>query len=138
MVWYGMEWYGIVDESTEKHYDNLDLHRRQSNVALASILVDDCVKALEAKKQVDLIKWKNGVGKEIGKSPWFKVTQDRVDAFAVTTADPQWIHTSDAVNMGTPFGCKCMNLSLSRLCYHYQYRVGIPFATRSRSKFIMY
>jgi len=32
------------------------------------------------------------VGEEIGASDWFRVTQDRVDAFADATLDHQWIH----------------------------------------------
>jgi acyl dehydratase len=32
------------------------------------------------------------VGREIGLSDWFLVTQDRIDAFAAATEDRQWIH----------------------------------------------
>ena len=32
------------------------------------------------------------VGKEIGLSSWFEVTQDRIQAFADCTEDRQWIH----------------------------------------------
>ena len=32
------------------------------------------------------------VGREIGLSEWFAVTQDRIDAFAACTEDRQWIH----------------------------------------------
>lgn len=82
-------------------------------------MVEDCVKVQEAKKQVDLPSFSKGVGKVIGTSSWFKITQARVDAFAVTTADPQWIHTSDAVRMGSPFGSPVAHgfLTLSLLPY---------------------
>jgi acyl dehydratase len=33
------------------------------------------------------------VGKELGPSSWFDVTQERIDAFAHATEDQQWIHT---------------------------------------------
>jgi len=32
------------------------------------------------------------VGREIGLSEWFAVTQNRIDAFAACTEDRQWIH----------------------------------------------
>lgn len=37
-------------------------------------------------------KLKTLVGREIGLSEWFAVTQDRIDAFAACTEDRQWIH----------------------------------------------
>ncbi|MFQ5417028.1 MAG: MaoC family dehydratase [Myxococcota bacterium] len=33
------------------------------------------------------------VGVEFEKSPWFEVSQERIDAFASATDDDQWIHT---------------------------------------------
>lgn len=35
---------------------------------------------------------KEYVGKEIGVSDWFEITQDRINAFADVTEDHQWIH----------------------------------------------
>lgn len=35
---------------------------------------------------------KSYVGKRLGSSDWFDVTQERVDAFAAATGDHQWIH----------------------------------------------
>jgi acyl dehydratase len=35
---------------------------------------------------------KNYVGKEIGASEWLLVTQERINQFAETTEDQQWIH----------------------------------------------
>jgi acyl dehydratase len=32
------------------------------------------------------------VGREIGVSHWFRITQDRVQEFAEATEDRQWIH----------------------------------------------
>jgi acyl dehydratase len=36
---------------------------------------------------------KNYVGKELGLSAWFTITQDQINTFAKTTEDDQWIHT---------------------------------------------
>jgi acyl dehydratase len=33
------------------------------------------------------------VGVELGPTAWLEVTQERIDAFAGATDDPQWIHT---------------------------------------------
>ena len=33
------------------------------------------------------------VGLELGPTSWLEVTQERIDAFAAATDDPQWIHT---------------------------------------------
>lgn len=35
---------------------------------------------------------KEMLGKEIGVTEWFRVTQDRIDLFAEATEDRQWIH----------------------------------------------
>ena len=32
------------------------------------------------------------VGRELGPTSWIDVTQERIDAFAAATEDPQWIH----------------------------------------------
>ena len=32
------------------------------------------------------------VGEELGPTSWIDVTQERIDAFAAATDDPQWIH----------------------------------------------
>src|SRR5262245_16561760 len=36
------------------------------------------------------------VGREVAVSEWFEVAQDRINAFAETTEDRQWIHTDPA------------------------------------------
>ena len=35
------------------------------------------------------------VGKELGVSEWFTITQDRIHAFAESTEDRQWIHVDE-------------------------------------------
>jgi len=39
---------------------------------------------------------KDYAGREIGVSDWFAVTQERINQFAQTTEDHQWIHTDPA------------------------------------------
>ena len=33
------------------------------------------------------------VGAELGATEWLEVSQERTDAFAAATDDPQWVHT---------------------------------------------
>ena len=44
-------------------------------------------------KLVDL---KDHVGKEIGLTPWVTIKQERINQFAETTEDRQWIHIDEA------------------------------------------
>ena len=43
-------------------------------------------------------------GVELGPTEWRVVTQERIDAFAGATDDPQWIHTDPARAADGPFG----------------------------------
>jgi len=43
------------------------------------------------------------IGHEIAVSPWFDVTQDRINAFAEATEDRQWIHVDVAKAAESPF-----------------------------------
>ena len=43
------------------------------------------------------------LGQEIAVSPWFDVTQDRINAFAEATEDRQWIHVDVAKAAESPF-----------------------------------
>jgi acyl dehydratase len=58
------------------------------------------------------------VGRELGRSGWLEVTQERVDTFALTTGDPQWIHARDAAANGSPFGAPIVHGNLT-LCLAY-------------------
>jgi acyl dehydratase len=54
---------------------------------------------------VDLKQLAGLVGKEVAVSDWLVVTQDRIDAFANTTDDHQWIHVdAERAKRETPFG----------------------------------
>ena len=45
------------------------------------------------------------VGREIGVSPWFEITQERIDQFAAAIADPQWIHIDpERARRESPYG----------------------------------
>ena len=44
---------------------------------------------------------KEFVGKEIGVTEWFEVTQERIDQVAHATEDQQWIHVDEARNSST-------------------------------------
>ena len=47
---------------------------------------------------------KNSVGKEMGLSDWFEVTQERVDKFGAAIKDRQWIHCDVEKAKAGPFG----------------------------------
>ncbi len=44
------------------------------------------------------------LGREIGLSDWFTVTQERIDAFAAATEDRQWIHVDPERAARGPLG----------------------------------
>lgn len=44
------------------------------------------------------------VGRELGPSSWIEVSQERIDAFAAATGDPQWIHVDPVRAASGPFG----------------------------------
>jgi acyl dehydratase len=43
-------------------------------------------------------------GLELGPSAWREITQQRIDAFAAATDDPQWIHVDPVRAADGPFG----------------------------------
>ncbi len=49
-------------------------------------------------------KLKAMVGREVGLSDWFPVTQERIDAFAAATGDRQWIHVDPERAARGPLG----------------------------------
>ncbi|KQS57241.1 Nodulation protein N [Brevundimonas sp. Leaf363] len=44
------------------------------------------------------------IGREVGVSKWFEIDQARIDAFAETTEDRQFIHIDPEAAAKTPFG----------------------------------
>ena len=67
------------------------------------------------------------VGVELGPTSWLEVTQERIDAFAAATDDPQWIHTDPERAAAGPFGTTIAHgfLTLS-LCVPMLYEVLPP------------
>lgn len=59
------------------------------------------------------------VGRELEPSPWFEITQERVNQFAEATNDHQFIHVDPERAAQTPFGGPIAHgfLSLSLLSY---------------------
>ncbi len=43
-------------------------------------------------------------GKEVGRSPWRRISQDTINAFADATSDHQWIHVDIDRAEASPFG----------------------------------
>jgi acyl dehydratase len=67
------------------------------------------------------------VGAELGPTSWVEVTQERINAFAAATNDPQWIHTDPIRAAAGPFGTTIAHgfLTLS-LCVPMLYEVLPP------------
>jgi acyl dehydratase len=54
--------------------------------------------------RLSLRRLKAGLGREVGLSDWFVVTQERIDAFAAATEDRQWIHVDPERAAASPLG----------------------------------
>ena len=54
--------------------------------------------------RLSLRKLKAMVGREVGLSDWFTVSQERIDAFAAATEDRQWIHVDPERAARSPLG----------------------------------
>lgn len=73
----------------------------------------DALKELESK-----------IGKELHVGSWFTITQERIDQFAETTCDFQWIHVEpERAEKESPFG--------STIAHGYLTLSLIPFLTES-------
>ena len=60
------------------------------------------------------------VGREIGVTEWFRVTQERIEQFAEATEDRQWIHLDQArTRTASPYGTTIAHgfLTLSLISY---------------------
>ena len=69
------------------------------------------------------------VGREIAKSEWFTITQDRINAFAELTGDRQWIHVDAArAQRESPYGTTIVHgfltLSLLSRMFHSAIQVN--------------
>lgn len=52
----------------------------------------------------DVAEMRTALGQELGPSRWVEITQERVDDFARTTGDDQWIHVDVERARSGPFG----------------------------------
>jgi acyl dehydratase len=68
------------------------------------------------------------VGKELEPSPWFEITQERVNQFADATNDHQYIHIDEEKAAQTPFGGTIAHgfLSLSLLPHLNAHNAIVP------------
>jgi acyl dehydratase len=67
------------------------------------------------------------VGVELGPTEWREVSQERIDAFAAATNDPQWIHTDPVRAAEGPFGTTIAHGFLTvSLCVPMLYEVLPP------------
>ncbi|MHA2181789.1 MAG: MaoC/PaaZ C-terminal domain-containing protein, partial [Promethearchaeota archaeon] len=49
--------------------------------------------------------WNNYVGKELGTSDWYEVTQDEIDDYGKVIGDMQWIHVDpERAKKESPYG----------------------------------
>lgn len=64
----------------------------------------DVEKASPPPFTVAMTEAEGAVGAELGPSPWFTVSQDRIDLFAEATGDHQWIHVDVERAAHGPFG----------------------------------
>src|SRR5512136_1454694 len=54
--------------------------------------------------RLNLRKLKARLGREVGLSDWFPITQERIDTFAAATEDRQWIHVDPGRAARSPLG----------------------------------
>ena len=71
---------------------------------------------------VEFNELKNYIGKDMGVSDWFEITQDRINTFADCTLDHQWIHVDLEKAKNGPYGTTIAHgfMALS-LCSHLNY-----------------
>lgn len=68
------------------------------------------------------------IGQEVGASEWLEVSQSRVNDFAETTEDRQWIHVdAERAKTGSPFGATIAHgfLTLSLLSHFSSEAVSV-------------
>ena len=73
------------------------------------------------------------VGKEIGVTEWFHLTQERIALFAEATEDRQWIHLDQArANEESPYGATIAHgfLTLSLISYFLKSAIQIQNGVR--------
>lgn len=78
------------------------------------------------------------VGRDLGKSDWLEITQQRIDLFADATGDHQWIHVDPERAKAGPFGAtiahgyltlSLVNLFLPQLLEVRGVSMGVNYGT---------
>jgi len=72
---------------------------------------------------------KDFVGREVGTTDWFVLTQERIRQFAEATEDRQWIHIDpERARSESPYGATIAHgfLTLSLLSYFIKQAIQIP------------
>jgi acyl dehydratase len=79
-------------------------------------------------REIPWEEFKQYLGKEIGVTEWMTVTQERIDAFAESTEDRQWIHTDKNKAKLGPFRTTIAHsfLTLSLLPYFNLHNTVLP------------
>lgn len=83
------------------------------------------VKSLQSLKEM--------LGKEIGATEWFRVTQDRIGLFAEATEDRQWIHLDgERASKESPYGATIAHgfLTLSLISHFVKQAIEIQSGVR--------
>jgi acyl dehydratase len=78
------------------------------------------------------------VGKELPPSDWLTIDQDRINSFADTTLDHQYIHVDPAKAAKTPFGTTIAHgyLTLSLISHFLGQPVKVGSRVRARMKLL--
>jgi acyl dehydratase len=80
-----------------------------------------------------VISLKDFVGREIAVTDWLTITQDRIDRFAETTGDRQWIHVDrERAQRESPYGATVAHgfLTLSLLSHFVKLAIQIKGGVR--------
>jgi len=74
---------------------------------------------------------RSAVGTQIGTSRWITLSQDRINAFAETTEDRQWLHVDPERAANGPFGTTIAHgyLTLSLLAPMLDEIIDVPWAS---------
>lgn len=81
----------------------------------------------------DLQSLKELIGKDIGVTEWFFLSQDRIDRFAEATEDRQWIHVSaEKASKESPYGATIAHgfLTLSLVSHFVKTAIEIQSGVR--------
>ncbi|MCL4146116.1 UNVERIFIED_CONTAM: hypothetical protein GTU68_041848 [Idotea baltica] len=84
---------------------------------------------------INLEAYQKQIGKPLGVSEWFKIDQDRINAFADVTQDHQFIHLDEArAKSETPFGGTIAHgyLTLSLLTHLVNQVAPVPIGTTAQ------